>query len=296
VKTQQRRHWAWHLGWLLVGLYLVLLSGPIGDWKDYLNQLWSGMSSLSGHKFGPSAGLDRAPGWLVLVAGWCCMAHGLGGARKPPSDTPTGFARTRFRLRWLPVPILATLATYVALAYHGAPPLIVTVEVINAPPGTTVRGGSIVGRRARHESRYGATFDYLFGISLPPTRATALSYNQSHSEFRFPAGQLSLQNWQPDLERVFVHLKDESQLESAFVSVLIDRDLQHTGTISVTRESLKGCHSVDNEKGGTCLLQAAPPSRDQLGFRVVFDLADIELGPHEDEPFYDVNLLWGPDP
>ena len=67
----------------------------------------------------------------------------------------------RFRLRWLPVPILGTLGTYVGLAYQLAPPLLVTVDVLNAPPGATVRGGPIVGSLAHHKSRYGATFDYL---------------------------------------------------------------------------------------------------------------------------------------
>src|SRR4051812_38504217 len=100
----------WHWGWLLFGICLVLLAGPIGDWKDYLNQLlWLGISSGDGNKFGSSAGLDRAPGWLTLLAGWCCFAHGLGAARKPPSEATTGFARLRFRLRWLPVPAVATL-------------------------------------------------------------------------------------------------------------------------------------------------------------------------------------------
>jgi hypothetical protein len=274
----------------------VLLSGPIGDWKDYLQQLlWSGLSSVSGHKFGPSAGLDRFPGWLVLLAGWGCIAHGLGGARKPPSDA-TGFARMRFQLRWLPLPILATLGTYVALAYHGTAPLLVTIDVINAPPGVTVHGGPIVGNFARRWSRYGATFDYLFGVPLPPFNVRPVFYNQIHSEFRFPAGRMSLQNWQPDLERVFLGLEDERQAKSALVSIRVQHDIETTGTISVSRASLGRCHSIEYGTDGACWIQVTPHSVDDREIRVVFDLAGVELQPYGDAPYFNVDLLWGPDP
>jgi len=289
----EQRHWRWRLAWLLPGLGLVLLSGPIGDWKDYLQQLvWSGLSSGSGHKFGPSAGLDRFPGWLALLAGWCCIAHGLGGTRKPPSPAPSGGPPRRLWLRWLPVPILGTLGTYLALAYHDAPPLVVTVDVINAPPGVTVHGGPVVGDFARRSSRYGAAIDYLFGFKLPAFNTRPLFYKQPHAEFRFPPGWLSLQNWQPHLQRVFVGLEDEIQGKSALVSIRVKRDLRRTGTLSVTRESLKRCHSIEYKKDGACWIQVIPHSPDDREVRVVFDLAGIELESYGDgEPYFNVDLL-----
>jgi hypothetical protein len=288
----------WHLGWLLFGICLVLLAALIGDWKDYVDQILnSGFSSGDGYKFGFSAGWDRAPGWLTLLAGWCCFAHGLGAARKPPSEASTRFARLRFRLRWLPVPIVATLGTYVALAYHRAAPLIVTIDVINAPPGITIHGGPIAGRRAWHDSRYGAAVDYLFAAALPARNARPVFYNQPHSEFRFPAGRFSLQNWQPDWERVFVGLEDERQGKSALVSVLVeDADIEHTGTISVTRETLKRCHSIQYGEDGACWILVTPYSFYDRDVHVVFDLAGIELEPYGDAPYFNVELLWGANP
>lgn len=295
MKRAAPRLWGWPLALLLYGLWLVLLSGPIGDWHDFLHQLWSGMSSLRGHKFERSAGLDRFPGWLVLVAGWCCIALGLGGARTPPSNLRAGFARMRFRLRWLPVPILGTLGTYVGLAYQHAPPLLVTVDVLNAPPGATVRGGPIVGSRAHHESRYGATFDYLFGVPLPPFNVKPLFHNQPHSEFRFPAGRLSLQNWQPELDRVFVVIEDEIQRKSALVVLRVERNHQYMGTVSVNGELLKRCYSIEYKKNDACRRQVIPDSLDERGIRIVLDLAGIELARDGDERYFNVDLVWSRD-
>ncbi len=289
----EKRHWGWQLAWLLLGLGLVLMSGPIGDWYDYLNQLWSGRSSLSGHKFDSSLGLDRAPGWLMLLSGWWCIAHGLGGARKPPRDLPAGFARMRFRLRWLPVPILGTVGTYVALAYHQALPLVLTIELENAPPGATVKGGAIVGRYARHWSRYGATFDYLFGFNLPRDQTVSFSHRPD-SEYRFAAGRLSLQNWQPYLKRVFVGIEDAAQDNAAFLLLRVDPGIRYTAPIHVTHQSLKECQSPDYTKGGACLIQVSPLSLDQREVRVMFDLANIKLEQFDEAPFYRVDLLWGP--
>ena len=291
----EKRHWGWQLAWLLFGLGLVLLSGPIGDWYDYLNQLWSGSSSLSGHKFGPSLGLDRAPGWLMLLAGWWCIARGLAGGRKPPSDLATGFARMRFRLRWLPVPILGTLATYVVLAYHHASPLVLIIDVENVPPGATIQGGAIVGRYARHRTRYGATFDYLFGVNVPPHRLTVSFSDRPDSEYRFAAGRLSLQNWQPELERVFVGIEDAAQDNAAFLLLRVKPGFQEdTGPIRVTHQSLAECQSPDYTKGGACLIQVSPLSMDEREVRVVFDLANVKLEQFDEAPFYRVDLLWGP--
>ena len=288
------RRFGWYLAWLPLGLGLVLLSGPIGDWYDYLHQLWSGMSPVSGHKFDSSLGLDRIPGWLVLGAGWCCIAHGLGGAREPPRGVTTGFARMRFRLRWLPVPILGTLGTYVGLAYHHVAPLVLTVDVENVPPGATFEGGVIVGRSAWHWSRYGATFDYLFAVNLPPYEVRTSFSNQAHAQFRFAAGWLSLQNWQPDLERVFVGIEDGSQDNAAFLLLRVEHGLQHADTIHVTHRSLAACQSPERTNAGACLIQVAPLWLDEGEVRVVFDLADVELEPFDEGPFYRVDLLWGP--
>ncbi len=284
LKMAEKRHWGWQLTWVLFGLGLGLMSGPIGDWYDYLNQLWSGRSSLSGHKFDSSFGLDRVPGWLTLIAGWWCIAHGLDGAGMLPSDLPTKFARMRFRLRWLPVPIIGTLGTYVALAYHNAPPLVLTIDVENVPPGATVEGRAIVGSFARHESRYGATFDYLFGVNLPPNWLTISFSNQAHSEFRFAGGRLSLQNWQPDLKRMFVGIEDEIQGKAALVLLDVASDDQHAGTIRVTRQSLEECRAPSTR--GACLTQVAPLSFREREVRIVFDFTDISLELYEDPPIY----------
>ncbi len=255
----EKRHGGWQLAWVLFGLGLVLLSGPIGDWYDYLNQLWSGSTSLDGHKFESSLGLDRAPGWLTLIAGWWCVARGLGGSRKPPSDLLARFGRIRFRLRWLPVPILGTLGTYVALAYHHASPLVLIIDVENAPPGATVQGGATVGRYARHWSRYGATFDYLFGFNLPPDQKVSF-FDRPASAYRFGPSRLSIQNWQPYVQSVFVGIEDQAQDNAAFLLLRIDPDIRHTEPIRVTHQSLQECQSPDYTKGGACLIQISPPA------------------------------------
>ena len=288
-----RRHWRRPLASLLFGLALVLLSGPIGNWYYFLRQFWYGLF-ISGDHFRTSAGADRFPGWLALFAGWYYIAHALGGARQPPSHLPAGFARLRFRLHWLPVPILATLGTYVVLAYHSTPPLMLRVDVENAPPGLTVHGGAIVGRSARRESHYRATVDALFGIPLPPIEVKPSFYDQPHSEYRFAAGRLSLQNWQPDLERVFVGIEDEIEGKAAFLVLRLESNLQHTeGTIRVTRQSLQRCFTSEYPSGGACLIQVIPqPLHAHREIRVVFDLAGIDLEPYKDEPFYSIDRLW----
>jgi hypothetical protein len=287
----KRGHWERPPAWLVLGLALVLLSGPIGNWYNFVTQTLETLI-VSGYDFHTSDGADRFPGWLALIAGWCCIAHALGGARKPPSDLPAGFARLRFRLRWLPVPMLATLGSYIVLAYHSTPPLILRIDIENAPPGLTLHGGVIVGRATRHESHYRATIDALFSVPLPPIEVKASFYDELHSEYRFAAGRLSLQNLQPNLERVFVGIEDEIQGKSAFVALVLHPRFEHTeGTIRVTRESLKQCFTSEYPSGGACRIQEISRPLEDREIRVVFDLAGIGLEPYKDEPFYSIDRV-----
>ncbi|MEO8184046.1 MAG: hypothetical protein ABI895_34940 [Deltaproteobacteria bacterium] len=280
----KKPRYASHLAWLLLGLGPVLLSGPIGNWRYSLDRyLWIKVQPWD---------LDQAPGWLALIAGWCCIAHAFGQAREPPSHL-TGFARMRFQLRWLPVPILGTLGAYVALAYHHVSPLVLIIDVENVPAGATLEGGACVRSFEWHESRYGAAFDYLFGVDRPDIVQTSFS-NQTHAEFRFAAGGLSLQNWQPELERVFLGIEDGAQDNAAFLVLRIEGDLRHSGTIRVTHQSLKECQSPEHTKAGACLIQVTPHSPREREVRVVFDLADVKLEQFDEGPFYRVDLLWGP--
>jgi hypothetical protein len=280
----KRGHWERPPAWLVLGLALVLLSGPIGNWYNFVTETVESLI-VSGYDFRTSDGADRFPGWLALLAGWCCIAHALGGARKPPSDLPAGFARLRFRLRWLPVPILATLGSYVVLAFHSPPPLLLRVDVQNAPPGLTLHGRAIVTRYARRQSHYRATVDALLGVQPPPFDVK-YSFSEAHSEHRFAAGRLSLLNWQPDLESVFLGVEDETQHKVAFLTLSIERHHQHTeSTIRVTRQSLQPCSAFSALSEGACLSQVTSGSRDEREIHVVFDLADIELKPYKEKPF-----------
>jgi hypothetical protein len=96
------------------------------------------------------------------------------------------------------------------------------------------------------------------------------------------------------LDCVFVGIEDEVQGNAAFLVLRLEPGRQHTGTIRVTRQSLKRCSSAYRD-GGACLIQITRPSLDEREVRVVFDLADIELAPYEDAPFYPVDFHLGPD-
>jgi hypothetical protein len=193
------------------------------------------------------------------------------------------------------VPILGTLGTYVGLAYHDVSPLVLTVDVENVPSGATLQGGAIVWALPWHWSRYGAAFDYLFGVDLPPFDARTAFSNQLHSQFRFAAGRLSLQNWQPRLDRVFVGIEDESQRKAALVLLRVKPAFDHAGTIRVTHQLLERCYPPEDTTGGACLIQVAHQSEDEREVRVVFDLARINLEPYKDVPFHNVKYLWGPE-
>jgi hypothetical protein len=276
---------SWRLAPLLLGLGLVLISGPIGSWCDFLNRrLWIDLTYLS---VSPWA-LDRAPGWLSLVVGWGCIARGLGGTRPPPSHLRARFARALFRLRWLPAPVVATLGTYVALARHHVAPLVLTVDVANTPPGSALHSWAIARNITPHENRYGATFDYLFGVTLPPGRVGSGYSHLSHSEFRFAAGQFGIEKWQPDLERVIVGIDDETQHKAALVELEMSPSYPYVhqeGTIRVTRDLLKDCATPTHR--GACLQQVTYQTLDDHEVRVVFDCSDIQLAPYEEPPLYD---------
>jgi hypothetical protein len=95
---------------------------------------------------------------------------------------------------------------------------------------------------------------------------------------------------------VFVGIEDQAQDNAAFLVLRVVGDLQHTGPIRVTHQSLQECQSPDYSKGGACLIQIAPHVVDEREVRVVFDLAGVELEPFDEGPFYRVDLIWAPKP
>ncbi|MEO8180602.1 MAG: hypothetical protein ABI895_17340 [Deltaproteobacteria bacterium] len=268
---------------LSLGLCLVLLSAPIGDWNDYLGYLVVGGGPTG--KYGYPWGLERAPGWLVLVLGWVCLAFGLRTTETPTSSTADPTAQSRSRWQRFATAVLATLGAYVALASHYVAPLQLTIDVINAPPSTELHVGAAIFRDAWNSSHYRSALDYLFGFTSPTDEPVPIS-RETHTEYRFAAGWISLENWQPSLYRVFVGIKDARRRKAAFVSVRSDASFPQL-EILVNRRSLQPCDSHPEPSEGNCLYQLAPLTTRQRNVHVIFDLAQVELTPYVGAPFFD---------
>jgi hypothetical protein len=282
--------------WIVVGLGLMLLAAPIGDARDLLSNLLGWWAST--RKYTQPFGFDRALGRLVLILGWYCIARGLGGDGGPSNPAAGSFSRLSFRLRWLPVPLLATMGLYVALVLREADTHLLVINVSNLPPDTKLLVGGNETVTAWNENRYAEAIEYLFGV--PRGRAGWLpTFQQAHAEFRSEPTRLGLQNWHPEWTWLFITSNDEATHQGLVVFLNLRSCAGGAEIIDVGKSSAVPC-SDWYEDSGRCVVQNAYYRQDAEQIRVNVDLAGLQPESYQgDFPFrLDSNLgaKWQPCP
>jgi hypothetical protein len=281
----------WNRWRVLYGLFLMTIAGPIGDVNDFLGQMvFPRHGAGGGDKYYHPYQYDRLVGCVILIWGWCQIARGLGAGRKSATAKLGWLRRLRDRFRYLPVPVLGTLLFVFVLGYPRSSRQLVTVDVSNVPPGTTLRVHPRVTSNPSIDSRYLETFDYLFFLvpfwssSSPRPPATA----QMSSEFRLDGSPFSLIEWTDSWERLYVSAFDEDRHMGAFLTLWADECAGCSANIEVNRESLQPCaprnYSRQNEPiyDGTCFTQTVNYPRGSKEVHVSVDLNHIELAPYSE--------------
>jgi hypothetical protein len=267
-----RRLFGPRVRWILLGLYVMLWAGPVGDANDLLSSFVLGAR-------GPSAksnafAFDRAVGRIVLFLGWCCIARGLGGSRDAANAGGSRSSRLPFRLRWLPVPIVATAGLYVGFAFHEVDAQLLVVDVSSPPLGTEPSIGGYSMLHARHPNPYAETLDYLFGVPAP-SAGWLTRLKGTHAEFVSGPTHLGLQDWRPVWSWLSVTLRNDSTQKGIVVFLYLEPCTSGPDTITVGKLSAVAC---DNwyEQQGRCLVQNAYYRRDAREIRVKINLAGLE--------------------
>jgi hypothetical protein len=262
--------------WGLLGLYLMLWAGPVGDAKHLLSHFLLGGSGAGSNAFA----LDLVVGRLVLFLGWCCIAWALGGAPNPATASAGGFSRLALRLRWLPVPMLATTGLYLAVALRKADAQLLVVDVSNAPPGAKLLVGGDETVLSRDDNLYVETIEHLFGVPLPGGGRLP-NFARAHAEFHSEPTRLGLQNWRPEWTWLFVTSQDEGSHQGLVVFLNLHPCAAGPDVIDVGGESAVAC--VDWYDHGRCVVQNAHYRRGAQQIRVNVDLTGVQPAGYEGE-------------
>lgn len=271
--TRDRRMVGWRILLAAAGLACVLASGPFANAGLVACRLLLGFLCRTDKFFHP---FDLVLGWMVLILGWCLIAAALGKYPAAPASAGERVRQAARNLRWLPIPIVATLVFTVAFAYWPRAITVLVVDIANVPRDGELRIGARGELHRTRASVYRRGFDHLLGLPVTSRQefpVTLVESAQAHSEFPLASPRLSFERWRRAWTSLGVTVKLPN--ESIYVAVdLLPCEGCGDAAIEVGERTADRCTGYVGERI-RCYGQTARYPKGAGEVRVVLDLKGL---------------------